>query len=144
VSIWIFDVDGCLIDSLTGTSLRPGTAALLTHLRNQHHEVIWWSAGGSDYGRNRAALLGVDVLVDAFYAKEGRDHQGRYRTDHFLHPDREAVFVDDRPEDMPMGATVISVSPYLVHNPHDRGLRGAAEQAGFYKSSGMAPLRNPA
>jgi hypothetical protein len=32
------------------------------------------------------------------------------------------VFVDDRPEDMPVGADVIAVSPYLSHNVHDRGL----------------------
>jgi FMN phosphatase YigB (HAD superfamily) len=131
VSYWIFDVDGCLVDSLTGTSLRPGTRELLTHLRSQHHTVIWWSAGGRDYGRDRAAQFAFDDLVDAFYGKDHRDDQGRYRTNHFLSPNEEAVFVDDRPEDMPVGATVISVSPYLVHNPHDRGLRRAAEWAGL-------------
>jgi long-chain acyl-CoA synthetase len=131
VSCWVFDVDGCLVDSLTGTSLRPGTRELLIHLRNQQHTVIWWSAGGKDYGRGRATQLDVHDLVDGFYGKEHRDHQGRYQTDHFLDPGREAVFIDDRPEDMPVGAMVISVAPYIVHNPHDRGLRRAAEWAGL-------------
>ena len=30
---WVFDVDGCLVDSLTGTSLRPGARELLARLR---------------------------------------------------------------------------------------------------------------
>jgi long-chain acyl-CoA synthetase len=131
VSYWIFDVDGCLVDSLTGTSLRPGTRELLIHLRGQQHTVIWWSAGGEDYSRNRATQFDVHDLVDAFYGKDHRDDQGRYRTDHFLSPGREAVFVDDRPEDVPVGATVISVAPYLAHNPHDRGLHHVAEWTGL-------------
>jgi hypothetical protein len=27
--VWTFDVDGCLVDSLTGTSLRPGATVNL-------------------------------------------------------------------------------------------------------------------
>ena len=27
--VWAFDVDGCLVDSLTGTSLRPGALEVL-------------------------------------------------------------------------------------------------------------------
>jgi hypothetical protein len=34
------------------------------------------------------------------------------------------VFVDDRPEDMPTGAEVVAVFPYLADNPHDRALAG--------------------
>ena len=41
-----------------------------------------------------------------------------------------AVFVDDRPEDMPVGAAVIAVSPYLAHNPHDTGLSVVVQAAG--------------
>jgi hypothetical protein len=137
MSCWIFDVDGCLVDSLTGTSLRPGTRELLIHLRGQQHTVIWWSAGGKAYGRGRAIQFDVHDLVDEFYGKDNRDDQGRYRTDHFLSPGCEAVFVDDRPEDMPVGAAVISVAPYLAHNPHDRGLQHAAEWAGL-------PIAEPA
>jgi long-chain acyl-CoA synthetase len=126
---WVFDVDACLIDSLTGTSLRPGARVLLEHLRSQGHQVILWSAGGDAYAQRRASSLGVGDLFDGFYSKEERDEHGRYRTGHFLPEDHTAVFVDDRPQDMPLGASVVAVSPYLADNPHDRGLRVVAEIA---------------
>jgi phosphoserine phosphatase len=119
---WIFDVDGCLIDSLTGSSLRPGARDLLTHLQTRGCAVLVWSAGGADYARQRCVEQGVEHLVDGVHAKDGRDVDGRYRTDAFLGALDEAVFVDDRPEDLPVAARVVAVSPYLVDDPHDRGL----------------------
>jgi long-chain acyl-CoA synthetase len=119
--VCIFDVDGTLIDSLTGTSLRPGSVELLTHLRAAGHVTILWSAGGATYAQHRAGEHGVAELFDAFHPKDERDAEGRYRPT--FHPTLEgAVFIDDRPEDMPVGANVIAVSPYIAHNPHDRGL----------------------
>jgi hypothetical protein len=130
--VWVFDVDGCIIDSLTGTSLRPGARALLEHLRDEHgSQVVVWSAGGGDYAERRARELGIDHLADAFHGKDDRDGDGRYRIDHFLAGSVDAVFVDDRPEDLPVGARVIAVSPYLAANPHDRGLDPAARVAGL-------------
>ena len=126
---WVFDVDGSVIDSLTGSSLRPGTAALITALRAAFVTVVWWSAGGDDYALARAEQHAVDALVDQFAAKEGRDGNGRYLTHHVAGDGDDVVFVDDRPEDLPIGATVIAVSPYLAHNPRDRGLEGAAQFA---------------
>ena len=38
------------------------------------------------------------------------------------------MFVDDRPEDMPLGADVVAVAPYLVDNRHDRGLAPVADR----------------
>jgi long-chain acyl-CoA synthetase len=127
---WIFDVDACLVDSLTGTSLRPGARELLEHLRGTSKTIVWWSAGGDDYAQQRAEQLGVAHLVDAFYAKVERDASGRYVADHVVSGSASVVFVDDRPEDMPHGAVVVAVSPYLAHNPHDRGLADAARRAG--------------
>jgi hypothetical protein len=66
--VWTFDVDGCLVDSLTGTSLRPGATV---NLPPQHQ------------------------------------------------PD---VFVDDWPDEAPVTARLVAVSPYIAPNPHDRGL----------------------
>ena len=130
--MWVFDVDGCLVDSLTGTSLRPGARELLEHLRAEGGaRVVVWSAGGGDYAERRTHDLGVGHLVDAFHSKEERDDDGRYRTDHFLSDPSAAVFVDDRPEDLPVGARAIAVSPYLAANPHDRGLDPAARAAGL-------------
>jgi hypothetical protein len=124
---WLFDVDGTLIDSLSGTTLRPGAAELLERVRATGATVILWSAGGAEYARARAASLGIEHLVDEFHDKDGRDADGRY----LLPPTvalAGATFVDDRPEDMPIGATVVAVSPYLSGNTHDRALARVLEQ----------------
>jgi hypothetical protein len=118
----VFDVDGTLVDSLTGTSLRPGALALLERLKSDGAAVLLWSAGGADYARQRAASVGIDHLVDHYHDKDGRDSDGRYSTAHVLADLDCVVFVDDRPDDMPLGAAVIAVSPYLAPNPRDRGL----------------------
>jgi long-chain acyl-CoA synthetase len=129
-AVWVFDVDGCLVDSLTGTSLRPGTSELLAHLHQHHCTVLLWSAGGADYARRRAQEQGVVALIDGFHSKEGRDNAGRYIAPFLANPGA-AVFVDDRPEDIPLGTEVVAVSPYLVDNPHDRGLTLVAARAGY-------------
>ncbi|HEY2811937.1 MAG TPA: HAD family hydrolase [Acidimicrobiales bacterium] len=122
--LWVFDVDGCLIDSLTGNSLRPGTVALLEQLHSSGATIVLWSAGGAEYAEARATSHGIARYVHQFEAKQDRDPYGRY-IPHFVN-DTDAVFVDDRPEDMPLDADVITVSPYIGPNPHDRGLERAA------------------
>jgi long-chain acyl-CoA synthetase len=131
VDSWVFDVDGCLIDSLTGTSLRPGARDVLEHLARYGRHIILWSAGGEAYARARAEEFGLDHLVSGCFAKEGRDGDGCYLTAHLpLHTGR-AVFVDDRPEDLPRILDVLAVSPYLSDDPHDRGLQRVAHRAGL-------------
>lgn len=127
---WVFDVDACLFDSFTGSSLRPGTRALLADLRTASCRLVLWSAGGAEYARARAERHGVAGLFDAFHDKDGRDDLGRYRTDGFLAELIGVVFVDDRPEDLPHGADVIAISPYIAPNEHDRGLARVAERVG--------------
>jgi long-chain acyl-CoA synthetase len=127
---WILDVDGTLVDSLTGTSLRPGALALLELVKARHARVLLWSAGGSSYARERAEAAGIGHLVDGYHAKDGRDTDGRYRTTHVVSETSNVVFVDDRPEDMPIGADVVAVSTYLAPNPHDRGLDRATRRLG--------------
>jgi hypothetical protein len=128
-AVWLFDVDGCLIDSLTGKSLRPGATELLDALQTSGVTVWLWSAGGADYAKQRAVEADIGHLVDGFHDKDGRDADGRYRTTHIVGHTNGVVFIDDRPEDMPIGADVIAVSPYLAHNPHDRGLDLARSRA---------------
>jgi long-chain acyl-CoA synthetase len=128
---WVFDVDGCLIDSLTGTSLRPGALGLLQHLAHDDHHVILWSAGGHAYARARAEEFGVHHLVSGYFAKDGRDADGNYLTAHLPLRDRHAVFVDDRPEDLAPDLDVLAVSPYLSDDPHDHGLDHVARRAGL-------------
>jgi long-chain acyl-CoA synthetase len=126
---WAFDVDGCLVDSLTGTSLRPGARDLLEALRRDGRRIVWWSAGGADHARQRAEHLGAADLVDAFHGKDFRGADGRFLADHLAPPSTTVVFVDDRPEDLPHGVPTVHVSPYLADNPHDRGLERALEAA---------------
>jgi long-chain acyl-CoA synthetase len=127
---WVFDVDGCLIDSLTGTSLRPGARELLEHLTGSGRRILLWSAGGDRYARERAEQFAVDGHVSGYFAKEGRDAVGCYRTEHLPAGGRR-VFIDDRPEDLPDPLEVIPVSPYLSEDPHDRGLEVVARRAGL-------------
>jgi long-chain acyl-CoA synthetase len=133
---WVFDVDGCLIDSLTGSSLRPGARDILEHLSTRGNRVLLWSAGGDTYARARAEEFGLDHLVDGFFAKDGRDADGGYRTGHLRADDDHAVFVDDRPEDLARSLDVMDVSPYLSDDPFDRGLEAVARRAGL-----VTPLR---
>jgi phosphoglycolate phosphatase-like HAD superfamily hydrolase len=132
---WVFDVDGCLVDSLTGTSLRPGARELLDSLAG-HSRVLLWSAGGDRYARARAEQFQVDHLVNGFYSKERRDTDDRYLTSHLPLGRGSVVFVDDRPEDLAMDLDVLAVSPYLSEDPHDRGLRSVAQRAGLPSSEG--------
>jgi phosphoserine phosphatase len=103
----------------------------LSHLRRNGSSIVWWSAGGEHYAERRAAALGVHELVDAFHGKDQRGDTGRYLAEHLLGGGHRALFVDDRPEDLPIGAPFIAVSPYLGDNPHDRGLLAVAERAGM-------------
>jgi long-chain acyl-CoA synthetase len=128
---WIFDVDGCLVDSLTGTSLRPGARELLEHLARNRRHIILWSAGGDAYAHRRAKEFGVDQLVGGCFAKDRRNVDGRYLTTHLPLHDRQAVFVDDRPEDLAPDLDVLAVSPYLSNDPHDHGLQHVARRAGL-------------
>jgi long-chain acyl-CoA synthetase len=144
VTCWVFDVDGCLVDSLTGTSLRPGARDLLAALVARRVRVLLWSAGGVDYAAQRAAQFGVESLVNGFYAKDGRDASGFYLTSHLALGPGPVVFVDDHPEDLCPDLTVVAVPPYLVGDPHDRGLDEVARRAGLppAAASGPHPLRS--
>lgn len=125
---WVFDTDGCLVDLLSGTSLRPLARQVLTGLRAQGIEIVLWSAGGADHARRRADEVGIAELVDHYYRKAGRDDDGRRRVDHLAPEHRTALFVDDSAEDLPAGVETLLVRPYLADNPHDRGLASALER----------------
>ena len=135
---WVFDVDGTLVDSLTGTSLRPGARDLLAFLAAGDARVIFWSAGGCDYAAQRAAQFGMEPLVNGFFSKEGRDERGFYTTSHLGLGPEPAFFVDDRPEDLSPVLTVIAVSPYLAEDAHDRGLHEVARRAGLPSTGGTS------
>jgi hypothetical protein len=129
-SVWLFDVDGCLIDSLTGSSLRPLARELLGRLDAAGHTIVAWSAGGAAHAERVMTPHDVVELIDAFYDKDGRDGADRWRLDHLAAEHRPDVCVDDRPEDAPSGVTTIAVSPYLAPDLHDRGLQPALDAIG--------------
>jgi hypothetical protein len=120
--IWAFDVDGCLIDSVTGGSLRPLARDVLESLHAQGVTVVLWSAGGGDYARRRAQEHGLHDLVHAYYDKDARDADGRYLVTHLADEHQPAVCVDDQPDEMPAHVEIVGVVSYLAPDPHDRGL----------------------
>ena len=126
--VWAFDVDGTLVDSITGTSLRPLARPVLERLRAQGTTVVLWSAGGGEYARRKAEAVGIADLVHAFYDKDERGSDGRYLVTHVAAEHRPHVCVDDRPEDLPIDVDPIAVSPYLAPDPHDRGLAALLER----------------
>jgi phosphoserine phosphatase len=126
--VWVIDVDATLVDSLSGSSLRPGAMELLERLRDARAAVLLWSAGGAAYARERATQHGLGHLVTAYHGKDRRDASGRLGAP--VAAAGAIVYVDDKPEDLPLGADVIAVSPYLSDNPHDRGLVDVIARAG--------------
>jgi phosphoglycolate phosphatase-like HAD superfamily hydrolase len=127
-NVWAFDVDGCLVDSLTGTSLRPLARPLLEHLHAGGITVVLWSAGGGEYARRRAEAHGIDHLVHAYYDKDERGDDGRYVVSHLALEHRPGVCVDDQPYELPEHVDPVGVAPYLSPDPHDRGLAAVLER----------------
>lgn len=118
---WAFDVDGCLIDLLGGTSLRPHARELLSALRAGGSRcVVLWSGGGATWAQDKATQLGISDLVDGYYGKPSRGADGRWLLDHIPDHHRPAVCVDDSPTEVPLGVRVVGVRPYLAPNPYDR------------------------
>jgi long-chain acyl-CoA synthetase len=144
VDCWVFDIDGCLVDSLSGTSLRPGARELLTGLCSRPSSVLLWSAGGGDYALERARQFGLTAHVNGFFAKDGRDAAGHYRTEHLPIVVDRTIFVDDRPEDLADDLRVIAVSPYLTDDRHDRGLEHILRSAAQRRPPPPVPAPAPA
>jgi hypothetical protein len=119
--LWIFDVDGCLVDSMSGTSLRPLALQVLGGLHERSTEIVLWSAGGAAYAQRKAQGVGIDVLVSAFEAKSERDEDGYWGTAHVAPLGRAVTFVDDQPHEIHPARHVLGVRPYIGENPHDRG-----------------------
>lgn len=120
--VWVFDVDGTLLDGMSARSLRPGAMDLMDELTARGIRIVVWSAGGADYARRRLAAAGIAEFVSAWHDKDARDADLRYVTTHLDIDLDHTVFVDDQPKDLPIGARVIAVRPYLAPNDYDQGL----------------------
>lgn len=118
--VWAFDVDGTLVGSVVPGALRPGARELLAALGDRGARVVAWSAGGADYAREMMVRHGIDGFFDGFYGKESRDADRRWETGHFAAHHVPTLFVDDTPEDLPVGARIVAVAPFIGSNPSDR------------------------
>ena len=120
--VWAFDLDGTLIGSVRSDVLRPHAVTLLHELARREVTCVLWSAGGSAYARRHAIAHGIETSFAAFYGKVERDDHRRYVTDHFAPAHLPLIFVDDAPQDIPLGATVIAVPQFIGGNPADSAL----------------------
>jgi phosphoglycolate phosphatase-like HAD superfamily hydrolase len=121
-SVWAFDLDGTLIGSVRSNVLRPHASALLHRLSCDGVSLVLWSAGGREYAARHAAAQGISHHFTAFYDKGMRDQTRRYTTAHFSREHRPHVFVDDAPDDLPLGADVIAVPQFIGGNSSDSAL----------------------
>jgi long-chain acyl-CoA synthetase len=122
--VWAFDVDGTLIGSIRSDRLRPGAVELLTELGARRIPRVLWSAGGADYAARMARKHEIDSHFVGFYAKLDRGSDGRFHVDHLASDHMPSTFVDDAPDEVPSGARVIRVPPFLGGNMADSDLRG--------------------
>jgi hypothetical protein len=127
--LWLFDLDGCLVDSFDGTNLRPLARELLEALLRQGHGVDIWSAGGAEYAERVATRVAIDHLIGSFWTKE-RGPSGKWSLPQELAGLR-VVCVDDQPDGVPQGVEKIAVFPYLGPNPHDQVFRKLLDRALF-------------
>lgn len=116
--MWLFDVDGCLVDSMGATILRPHARELLQALHDRGVVVHVWSAGGDEYARRVAERVAVAELVSGFHTKV-RDADGRWRLPAEV-GGSGVVCVDDQPDGVPEGVATIAVFPFIGARPHDR------------------------
>jgi hypothetical protein len=123
---WLFDLDGCLVDSFGGTHLRPYARELVEAVGVVTGRVEIWSAGGADYAERVADRTGIGDLIDAYWDKE-RGVDGKW-TLPFDPTGFTVVCVDDQPDGIPHGAERIAVFPYLGRNVHDAALRSILDR----------------
>ena len=127
--IWLFDIDGTLVDSFDAEHLRPLVIELLAAVRARGASIFAWSAGGAAHAQRVVDRHGLSATVDGCHDKVvGAD--GRWDVQHI--PGGSAISitcVDDQPDRLPRDARSIGVFPYLRPDPHDRGLAGALANA---------------
>lgn len=126
--MWAFDVDGCLIDLLGGTTLRPLAIEVLAAVAARGDVAVLWSAGGAQHAERKAAALGLTDYVSGCYDKGELDDAGRWTTTHLPGRHVPHVCVDDAPEHLPANVHGYPVRPYTAPAPHDRGLSGLLDE----------------
>ena len=120
--LWLFDLDGCLVDSMATTTLRPHARDLLDVLRDRGTPAHIWSAGGTEYAARVAARVGISDVIDGYHEKV-RQPDERWALPSIAQG-AAVVCVDDQPEGVPDGPHVLAVFPYIGLRPHDLAFAG--------------------
>ena len=126
--MWAFDVDGCLIDLLGGTTLRPLALEVLAAVADRGDVAVLWSAGGAGHAERKATALGLTSYVSGYYDKGALDDTGAWATAHLPPQHAPHICVDDAPEHVPHHVRSVAVRPYTAPAPHDRGLSGLLDE----------------
>ena len=119
--VWLFDLDGCLVDSFAATHVRPLAHEALHAVRGAGARVVLWSAGGADYAERVAGRVGIATHFHGFRSKD-RGADGRWTLDVGV-PSSRVTCVDDQPDGLPQHVRTIALFPYIGVNPHDRALQ---------------------
>lgn len=124
-------VDGTIIDSLTGRSVRPGTADVLS--------CVWAQGCSACSGAPVGAAMRAGVPSSTASAiSSSACTPNSATTGHlaatFLADPSSATFVDDRPEDLCDVWQIQSVTPSVAHDPYDNRQPGACSVAVAYRS----------
>ena len=120
--VWLFDVDGTLVDSFDAQHLRPYVRELFTELTARGISVAVWSAGGIAHATQIVDRHQLGDFVSSIDDKVvGAD--GYWELPASLDSSNvNVVCVDDQPVQLPKSVQVRKVFPYLRPNPHDRAL----------------------
>ncbi len=144
---WVFDVDGTLIDSLSGQVLRPHAAEFLGHLAQLGLAIVLWSAGGADYARRRAELHGIGAFVSSYHDKSRDCVDDCWDIAELLGRYDVVRFVDDEPGPIPSPSgheyVVEAIRPYLGGSAHDRALHDLAARLGDHDPRSSAHTLQP-
>lgn len=126
--VWLFDVDGTIVDSFDAQHLRPLVAELFQALRASGAIVAVWSAGGVQHASKVIARHGLAGHASGCFDKS-LDTDGRWTLPVAVHGEGYAVVcVDDQPAQLPLGIDRrVVVFPYLTPDPHDRALLAELE-----------------
>ena len=140
-ALWLFDIDGTLVDSFDAQHLRPLVLELFATIQSSGAAIGVWSAGGIAHAEHVAQRHGLTPAITHFFEKS--IHADGYWA---VHPDAlrdysPIVCVDDQPSRLPSTVEAIRVFPYLRPNPHDRALAPALARAATPSTSALRQAR---
>ena len=127
-TVWLFDIDGTIVDSFDAQHLRPLVTELFAAIRANGATVAVWSAGGIRHATRVLARHGLAEQVEACFDKAVDDGGMWVLPTELDAGGTTVVCVDDQPAQLPLAIDRhIIVFPYLGADPHDRALLDALQ-----------------